>query len=1004
MDRYPRGDRYDHRIRYDMEPSRGYRDDGRARDRGFWVQSPRQDAYRSRDRSYSPTQPPPAPVRRHTAHEVKPRSAAAMPSPETSPSEIGVEAEQPSEKRMEKATDPRLRSKVASIQSLRETPQSPGTPVLASVGIAGIIAHTVTPARDVEMSNNADFSSELANLVQRLAKLAEAITRAGAHFGVFRRLEIQYAEKRKAKEDATAKFKGHPGYVEHATKQANTAHIELEKAAKTKAELGADVESHTKLFVDELSATFQTLSDKAASSTNVEALQTQIDSLKSKLQEQQPKAFNDVLDSLKHSSDSVQAFQKGLDKRVTEYENSFKSMKGAVTAQVKAELGEANRQLQTKLTPLLSRCEEIKKDCDGFKTEACNAMTHFKADKASISNEVAKLRAENDALREEVKSLTLQNTAQVNELATLKTSTISRVEFDKFKAEIQNAQQTAKEPPSHDNSQDASKLLEPYINKYQQEIQQVNSKIQTLSDELKSFPGNASNPQVDSNIQAMASQLKNLAEDTIKAKTSVEFTFSRLDGFQRDFGVLKDQIKKLEKQEVSGGEPTSSLVALERQLAESSKRLVVAENTIAAVNNTIRVLSSRYNNLTSETLAHQIAGIVGPVNANALSDIANLKQATGHQQQQIRDIQSMNGRFLQRLDKAETKIVDTASVSSVAVLDKRVKAFEQTTNGLLTSLTEHKLQYTQEIPALKSASYCRKEEVEQIKKDLVAREERHRTEMLKIDEHLNDELETVKETSKSAQGKLETLVQSVKDNGDKLTEVQSVLSKLTSGGETGAVSGPDLRDDFDALKKDVSKEKDSLGQRIAAVAKSIDDLEKKASEQTKPDFSGRMSALEEKITSLGSTVNEHDNKLDAMGSQALNSFTANNRAVEQSSISVRTPTVAPTPTPPPDTLSQRSGSTGRDNLNDVKNIPTGPRGKPGTPKASPFRRDSARPTSSGISNKRRNKSPLGGAIKKKSRRYDDNVVDLTNQEDDDFAGTPMMGGHAVRKDPSRRVH
>lgn len=875
------------------------------------------------------------------------------PSPATSASEheLGCESRQPP-KISEKATDPRRRATTATGVTRDDSPRS------------------------IDMADADDLNSMpnlLAQMAQDLAKFGDQAMAAVVQSHNTQRLRAKWTEDAEAKKRAEETFK-EPTYAEYAARHESSSRKDFEEAAKEECRTKAEVYCLANSGVAQLSAYIRGLIKEAlASNSNdtdvIETLQTEIKQVRDDLDAHRPAVFGHIGEKLKDTSEEIQKLREDFTTAQNQLDIDMKAFakksQASGTTQGRSELTEALRQTQLKSTPILNDCQSIKGNID-------SAMANIEKGKVSPETESRRLRTDLDGLRQ-------QNDALHQELATLKTQSVSRDEFALLKEELLKLRSTrsSSEPAPLLRDSHATAAVHPQGTQLDTEIQNLRSDYHNLKAQLN-------------NLEGRQDSIAPLVYKQCGTVDLVELAHKRVDAAMQTIGSLKTQVEKANNNDAQAS------TVLSPAASPRTDSELLQHKELVALQHSVRALSARYNNLTSDTMAQQIARLVNPISANIQAEIAQMKANFNALHSQQTESIGNTRHLLERVVQLETnsrKIPD-ASVgfellsgriasgeSALTTLASRVDEFQAGISNpekqFNSELADLKVDLTRMHDALEEARVSTRLElasVETIKQRLDQAEmnvqeqtERQRSLSLKIDQHMHDQLEI----DESLNTQLETVKKTGDQNGSKLQELEKTIVAATKN--------------FDQVKLELNEKQDVASTAATAARDAVQAFQTTINGFTKKhdQVTSRLSQLDSielKMQKVKESLNERISK------------------VEHRHIQGR-PSASSIPSAPPRPESGDSGKPGNGDFKPAR--PTGARALSSTPVPKNSRPKRVPRSSSAASTpaKRRADSPASDthAGKKVNSGVPDGESYIVLSDDE---APPRLGAHSVPRGPN----
>ena len=292
-------------------------------------------------------------------------------------------------------------------------------------------------------------------------------------------------------------------------------------------------------------------------------------------------------------------------------------------AQSSQSQSEVSVQLTRTSQSFLTRLSSI----ESIQTEKMKREDEHNGKVKEAVSEMDKIRAENAVLRKEIKdiranSVTLQQLEQFKagfvprqqfdrlskSLEQTRAESIPREQFDQLKMSLENPARAPPPPPS-----DASTIPEAYVNRYNEDRQSLQQTLAAMS----------------SQVQGLDLSVKGLEKDHDKSIPLIheinganKGLNSRMDNIITQFGLLEEKVRTAPSTvapaypspPIPSHQTTSKVdIELQKYIVASNNQFAKMTNEINANSHAVRALNSRYNNLTTEALYRQIAGIVMPM-------------------------------------------------------------------------------------------------------------------------------------------------------------------------------------------------------------------------------------------------------------------------------------------------------------------------------------------------------------------------------------------------------
>lgn len=320
------------------------------------------------------------------------------------------------------------------------------------------------------------------------------------------------------------------------------------------------------------------------------------------------------------------------------------------------------------------------------------------------------LRTELDQIKAENLALKTDNNILRDEVDAIKKESISRDEFEQFKRAIAGTSAHDQDLASissvqHDIpvSSAIDKKLESYIAQYNQDSHVLHDRIKHIEDiAMKSQDRSFSTTE----------QRDKIIETVWQTKGAISSSESRIDNLIKQFGSFEDKHKTCHFANTPASAYASPPQAEPAQLPSQAlldvlpnvgNRMTVLESELTALGQAFRILNSRYNNLNTEALAQQIAGMVYPLPAQLQHDHGQIKEAmevlkrTVHQHGNTLQHMRPFGDRITTLEQGNTEVVRKIAVlGELAVQlsqhDQRLGVLEKAPNS--SASIEHNETFT----------------------------------------------------------------------------------------------------------------------------------------------------------------------------------------------------------------------------------------------------------------------------------------------------------------------
>lgn len=874
--------------------------------------------------------------------------------------ELGRESRQPP-KISEKATDPRRRATTATNVTRDDSPRS------------------------IDMADADDTNSTpdpLAQMAQDMAKFGDQAMAAVVQSHNTQRLRAKWTEDADAKKRAEETFKD-PTYAEYAARHESSSRKDFEEAEKEECKKKAEMYCLAHSGVTQLSAYVRGLTKEAlASNSNdtnaIEALQTEIKQIKEDLGAHRPAVFAHIGEIVKGTSEEIHKLRGHFTTAQNQLDQDIKALakksQTSVTNHVRSELAEALRQTQLKSTPILNECQTILNDCRSIKGNIDSTMANIENGKASTETEGRRLRTDLDGLRQ-------QNDALRQELETLTTQSVSRDEFALLKEELLKLRTTRSLPESAPSLRDnhAATAAQPQVTRVDTEIQKLSSDYHTLKAQLDNLEG----------------RHESLAPLVHKQSGTFELVHARVDAAMKSIGSLETQVKKANNNDAQASTVLSP-AASPRTDNELSQ-----QKELVALQHSLRALSARYNNISSDSMAQQIARLINPISQNIQAEIAQMKGNFNALHSQQTELTGNIRHLLERVVQLETNSQKTPDASvRFEQLSGRVATGESALTTLTSRLDEIQAglsnpdkQINSDLADLKeglkkmhdaleearvstrqelASVEVIKQRLDQAEQNAQGQEERHDSLSRTLDKHMNNQVEIEEVRNKD----LDAVKKSVEQTGGKLQELERTIVAAT--------------ENFDQVKTELNQKQDVASTVATAARDAVEAFQTTINGLTKTHNQvttrlSQLDSIEQKVQNVKDFVNERIDKVESRHIHGRPSASSISSALSRPDV-------------------RDSGKVGN---GDIKpSIPTGPRALSSTPlpknskpKRVPRSSSTASTPAASTPAKRRADSPANDT--RVGKKVNSGVPDGESYivlSDDEAA--PRLGAHSVTRRPN----
>ncbi|ETN43843.1 uncharacterized protein HMPREF1541_10974 [Cyphellophora europaea CBS 101466] len=561
-----------------------------------------------------------------------------------------------------------------------------------------------TSAGAAPMSNDAGMTDggsarpdpvKFKQLSQALSLWGDRATVAGIQAFYSQKLKTKWEEEARHKARADANYAGHPKATQQALRLEESARKDFEESKQKATELKLAADGSASVFALQFS-TFvsQSIKDVSASggAADLESLRSQLYELKAHFDRIEQGGSNRNREELQQVSSDIRVLQdrsNAQEARFGTIESDVRHLKSSLTAQIKTELNNALQHLQSKSKPVLQDCEAIKHQVD-------TAMGNYTASEFNRRNEL-------ETLRKDLNQALAENADLKQQMVAIRDQSVSRDEFDSLKREMSQLATANKErvltpapTPSLDHKP-AIGMLNPYIQRYNEEMQKFGAEV----------------TKTTTSVAYLEKSHESLVPLVHGQKAATDMANSRIDLLLQHLGSLQDQVKNIaNRSTISQSSPSHSPslapdnIQLQKLRQDTTIRLEEFKKEIQFLTQTNRVLSARYNQLTSERMAEAVAGILGPIPATLQVENQQMKDAIGHLQVTVQQHNHLPGTLKKTSDRVAVLEADIRRMESNkhagTEQDRRLDAVEKSLEAQVQSVEQPLARLQGKISAIES--------------------------------------------------------------------------------------------------------------------------------------------------------------------------------------------------------------------------------------------------------------------------------------------------------------